>query len=289
MSEPRFFAPPRPLDVAGMAALTGAAVAAPGAGTLSITGVAAPERAGPADAAAFGAATPDESLRRTRAGVCLVTPGRAPHAPAGAAVLEVADPEAALAAIALALQPDALRPHGAYGSGIAASAMIHPTARLEADVSVDPGAVIGPGSEIGAGTVIGANAVIGAEVRIGRLCSLGPGASLTHALVGDRVVVHAGARIGEGGLAVGPGGRRRGLPPLGRVVIQDDVHVGAGCTIDRGALRDTVIGEGARIDSLVRVGREATVGRHCIVAAQSVIGSGALLADGTVVGAAQAG
>jgi UDP-3-O-[3-hydroxymyristoyl] glucosamine N-acyltransferase len=108
-------------------------------------------------------------------------------------------------------------------------------------------------------------------------------------LVGDRVVVHAGARIGESGLAVGPGGRRRALPPIGRVVIQDDVHVGAGSTIDRGALRDTVIGEGARIDSLVRVGHDATVGRHCIVAAQSVIGSGARLADGTVVGAPQAG
>lgn len=287
MSEPRFFDPPRPLDVAGIAALTGARVAAAGSADLRIAGIALPERAGPTDIVAFSAGVPDASLLRTRAGACFVTAGRARFAPAGTAVIEVADPEAALATVALALQPDAVRPHAAYGSGIAPSATIHPTARLEPDVSVDPGAVVGAGSEIGTGTVIGANAVIGAEVRIGRFCSLGPGASLTHVLVGDRVVVHAGARIGESGLAAGAAGRRGGLPPLGRVIIQDGVHVGAGSTIDRGALRDTVIGEGARLDAQVRVCRDATVGRHCVVAAQTVIGGGATLADEAVVGAAQ--
>lgn len=284
MSEPRFFAPPRPLDLAAAAALTGADILTRGAGDLEITGVASLERAGPADAAAFGPGASETAMRRTRAGLCFVAPGALHLVPAGAAALEVAEPEAALAATALALQPDAVRPHAAYGSGVAPSALVHPTARLEPDVSVDPGAVVGAGSEVGSGTVIGANVVIGAEVRIGRFCSLGPGASVTHALIGDRVVLHAGARIGEGGLAAG--GSR--LPPLGRVVIQDDVHVGAGTAIDRGALGDTVIGEGARIDALVRIGRDATVGRHCIVAAQSVIGRGTRLADGAVVGAAQA-
>ena len=134
---------------------------------------------------------------------------------------------------------------------------VHPTARLEHGVTVDPGAVIGPGAEIGAGSVIAANAVIGPGVRIGRDCSIGAGASLMHALIGDRVIIHPGCRIGQDGFGFLPdrGGPIK-IPQTRRVIIQDDVEIGANTTIDRGGTRDTVIGEGTKIDNLVQIGAQ---------------------------------
>src|SRR5204863_3319156 len=144
-------------------------------------------------------------------------------------------------------------------------ATVHPTARVENGVSIDPGAVVGAGAEIGAGTVIAANAVIGPGVRIGRNCAIGAGASIVYALIGDRVIIHPGCRIGQDGFGflMGPKGHAK-VPQVGRVIIQDDVEIGANTTIDRGAIRDTVIGEGTKIDNLVQIGHNVVIGRHCV-------------------------
>ena len=117
-------------------------------------------------------------------------------------------------------------------------------------MTIDPGAVIGPRAEIGAGTVIGAGAVIGSNVHIGRDSAIGSGASIIHALIGDRVIVHPGCRIGQDGFGyvMGAAGHVK-VPQIGRVIIQDDVEIGANTTIDRGAMSDTVIGEGTKIDN----------------------------------------
>jgi UDP-3-O-[3-hydroxymyristoyl] glucosamine N-acyltransferase len=162
---------------------------------------------------------------------------------------------------------------------------VHPTARLEGGVTIDPGAVIGAGAEIGSGTVIGANAVIGTQVRIGRDCAIGPNASITYALIGDRVIVHAGCRIGQDGFGfvMGPGGHRK-IPQIGRVMIQDDVEIGAGTSIDRGGLRDTVIGEGTKIDNQVQIGHNVVIGRHCVLVAQVGIAGSVVLEDYVVLG-----
>jgi UDP-3-O-[3-hydroxymyristoyl] glucosamine N-acyltransferase len=123
-------------------------------------------------------------------------------------------------------------------------------------------------------------------VRIGRDCSIGPHASLIHALVGDRVIVHGGCRIGQDGFGyiMGPRGHRK-VPQIGRVIIQDDVEIGAGTTIDRGANRDTVIGEGTKIDNLVQIGHNVTIGRHCILVAQTGISGSVTIEDFVVLGA----
>jgi UDP-3-O-[3-hydroxymyristoyl] glucosamine N-acyltransferase len=110
-------------------------------------------------------------------------------------------------------------------------------------------------------------AVIGPDVRIGRDCWIGASASLTNALLGDRVMVHAGCRIGQDGPGQGQPGRSDKSPQLSRVILQDQVVVGANCTIDRGGGGDTVIGEGTNIDNLVRVGSGVMVGRHCKIVA----------------------
>jgi UDP-3-O-[3-hydroxymyristoyl] glucosamine N-acyltransferase len=179
-----------------------------------------------------------------------------------------------------------VRPGSSFGaSGVSPGAFVHATARLEQGVTVDPGAVIGPQAEVGAGTVIGSQAVLGPQVRVGRDCSIGPNVTLLNTLVGNRVILHPGVKTGQDGFgfAMGPGGHRK-VPQIGRVIIQDDVEIGANTTIDRGASRDTVIGEGTKIDNLVQIGHNVVIGRHCVIVAQVGISGSATLEDFVVLG-----
>jgi UDP-3-O-[3-hydroxymyristoyl] glucosamine N-acyltransferase len=152
-------------------------------------------------------------------------------------------------------------------------------------VTVDPGAVIGAGAEVGSGTVIGAGAAIGVKVRIGRDCAIGPNATIMHALIGDRVIIHPGCAIGQDGFGFvrGPRGAHK-VPQVGRVIIQDDVEIGANCTIDRGAIRDTVIGEGSKIDNMVHIAHNVSIGRHCLLAGQVGISGSSTVEDGVMMG-----
>ena len=140
-------------------------------------------------------------------------------------------------------------------------------------------------AEIGRGTRVAAGAVIGYRCMVGRDCYIGPGASVTHALLGNRVVIHAGVRIGQDGFgfAMGAHGHLK-VPQIGRVIIQDDVEIGANTCVDRGALNDTVIGEGSKIDNLVQIGHNAVLGRHCVIVGQTGIAGSAVLEDFVVMG-----
>jgi UDP-3-O-[3-hydroxymyristoyl] glucosamine N-acyltransferase len=206
--------------------------------------------------------------------------------PARVAALRVREPYRAFIIIAHALFPAAQRPSSLFGAeGIAAGATAHPTARLEQGVTVDPGVVIGAGAEIGAGSVIAANAVVGAGVRIGRQCAIGAGASLMHTLVGDRVIIHPGCRIGQDGFGfVRDGKSAIKIPQTRRVIIQDDVEIGANTVIDRGSTRDTVIGEGTKIDNLVQIGHNCVIGRHCFIVSQTGISGSVEVADCVMLG-----
>lgn len=284
MTEPRFFPPPQPLDLQALVALTGARRAR-GPEDASITGVAPIGWAGPSDAASLSGSEDAEAVGCSLAGVVFASAEFEELAPEGAVALITPEPARALAQVAAALFPSALRPQPVFGEGVAPGAVIHPEAKLENDVTVDPGAVVGPRAEIGCGAVICANAVIGADVRLGRGSVVGPGATIVHALIGDRVIIRQGARIGQDGVALASGsGGHAQVPQTGRAIVQDDVQIGANATVDRGADRDTVIGEGAKIDNLVRIGHNVTVGRHCVVLARSQVPPGATLDDFEVVG-----
>ncbi len=287
MSEPAFFPLPSPLSLAEVAALSGARLLpAPDADGRQIRGVGPLTDAGPSDLAFFDSPRYVEAFRASRAGACITIERLAVDAPAGMAILIAARPAHAFVAVTRTLFPLALRPQPVFGhSGVTPGAFIHPTARLEDGVTVDPGAVIGPNTEIGSGSVICANAVIGPQVRIGRDCAIGPGATVLHALVGNRAIIHAGARIGQDGFGFQPGaGGHLKVPQIGRVVIQDDVEIGANSTIDRGALRDTVIGEGSKIDNLVQIAHNVVIGRHCIVVSQTGISGSTTLGDYVMLG-----
>jgi UDP-3-O-[3-hydroxymyristoyl] glucosamine N-acyltransferase len=184
------------------------------------------------------------------------------------------------------LYPDATRPQSSFGeSGVSAHALVHPTARLGEGVAIDPGAIVGPGAEIGAGSRIGAYSIVGPGVRIGRDCAIASQVTVTHAVLGDRVILHPGVRIGQDGFGyvMGPQGHLK-VPQLGRVIVGDDVEVGANSTIDRGSGRDTLIGEGTKIDNLVQIAHNVTIGKHCVIVAQVGIAGSTTLEDFVAVG-----
>ena len=221
-------------------------------------------------------------LKATRAKACLVAPAFAAQLPFATAALVTAEPYRGFALALRLFYPEALYPKAARGESGEA---IDPTAELEEGVIVEPGAIIGAQARIGRGTRIAAGSVVGYRVSIGRDCYVGPLATLVHALVGDRVIVHSGARIGQDGFgfAMSPRGHVK-VPQIGRVVIQDDVEIGAGTTVDRGALKDTIIGEGSKIDNLVQIGHNVIIGRHCVIVAQTGIAGSTELGDFVVMG-----
>jgi UDP-3-O-[3-hydroxymyristoyl] glucosamine N-acyltransferase len=231
-----------------------------------------------------------DALAITRAGACFISPSFEAKAPQGLTVLVTPEPYRAFVAVTRALFPDALRPTSLFGvSGRSKDAHVHLSAHLEANVTVDPLAVIGAAAEIGAGTVIAAGAVVGPGVCIGRDCAIGAGATVQHALIGDRVIIHPGTRIGQDGFGYlpSPQGHQK-IPQTRRVIIQDDVEIGANSTIDRGSSRDTIIGEGTKIDNLVQIGHNCSIGRHCIIVSQVGI-SGSVKVGDYVMMAGKAG
>lgn len=285
MSEPVFLRYARGLTLEEVVGLTGAELPAAAARTRRLGNVAALDMAGPSDLAFFDKKSLAAAAAATNAGACLTTAALAKELPARVVPLVVHEPYRAFVMVARALFPHALRPSSLYEARDAAGAHIHASARLEGGVIVEPGAVIGPRAEIGAGTVIAATAVIGSEVRIGRDCAIGAGASISNALLGDRVIIHPGCHIGQDGFGFVMGGEGHlKVPQVGRVIIQDDVEIGAGTTVDRGAIRDTVIGEGTKIDNLVQVGHNVSIGRHCVLVAQTGISGSSTLEDFVVLG-----
>jgi UDP-3-O-[3-hydroxymyristoyl] glucosamine N-acyltransferase len=277
---------PRALTIEEIAALTGTNPRAGDPLDRRISNIAPLDTAVGADISFLDKARFLDALATTRAGACFISPRFEAKAPQGLAVLVTPEPYRAFVAVTRALFPDALRPSSLFGvRGRSKDAHVHPSARLEANVTVDPLAVISAHAEIGAGTVIAAGAVVGPGVCIGRDCAIGSGATIQHALIGDRVIIHPGVRIGQDGFGYLPSSKgHQKIPQTRRVIIQDDVEIGANSTIDRGATRDTVIGEGTKIDNLVQIAHNCSIGRHCLIAAQTGISGSVKVGDYVMMG-----
>jgi UDP-3-O-[3-hydroxymyristoyl] glucosamine N-acyltransferase len=284
MEHPGFFERAAPIRLEALAQMVGAHI---GSGADPATLI--HDVRGLADAGAGHVTFVDNrrylgQLGLTRATACLVAPAFAPRVPEGVVALVTAHPYRGFAVALHHFYPEATMPKAAM-TRVGDDPPIHPTARLEEGVRIEPGAIVGREVQIGRGTTIAAGAVIGYRVAIGRGSYVGPSASVTHALVGDRVILHAGVRIGQDGFgfAMGPGGHLK-VPQIGRVIIQDDVEIGANSCVDRGALRDTVIGEGTKIDNLVQIGHNVVIGGHCVIAGQAGISGSSELGDFVVMG-----
>ncbi len=221
-----------------------------------------------------------EAMKVTAAGAVIVHPKMAAQVPQGSVAIVTTEPYAAWARVCGLFHP--LPP---ITAGVHPSAVVSPEARVHPTAEIGPLAVIGARVEIGPRCRIASFAAIGDGVVLGTDCRIGAHASLSHALLGDRVVIYPGARIGQDGFgfAVTPEGYLS-VPQLGRVVIEDDVEVGANTTIDRGSLHDTVIGAGSRLDNLVQIGHNVQLGRGCVIVAQAGISGSTTLEDHVMLG-----
>lgn len=286
MTDPVFFEPSRLFTAGEIAVLTGAELRTPDLAANTVSALA------PADQGGEGTLIFVEGRRNAAliegidAAALLCTDDVSASARPGVAILVSRRPQQDFAAVGRLLFPSSARPAPLSGeTGISSAAHIHADARIEEGAVIEPGAVIGPGVAIGSGTVIAPNAVIAANCRVGRDSYIGPGVSVQSALIGNRVIIHGGARIGQDGFGfvAGSTGPEK-VPQIGRVVIQDDVEIGANTTVDRGTLSDTVIGEGTKIDNLVQIAHNVRIGRACLIAGLCGISGSVTLGDGVMLG-----
>jgi UDP-3-O-[3-hydroxymyristoyl] glucosamine N-acyltransferase len=283
MRDTRFFPAPAPLRLAEVAGLVGAKLLR-GDPDLTILGAGSLETASEGELSFLDNPKYVRHLATTHATACLCQQRYADRVPEHVAVLETSEPYRAYSLYLARAFPGALKPSGFFGSQ-QESGTVHPRARLEDGVRVEPGAVVGAHAEIGAGTIVSAGAVIGEAVAIGRDCHVGANAVIQHALIGNRVILHPGVAIGQDGFGFAPCPRGHlKVPQIGRVIIQDDVEIGANTTIDRGANRDTVVGEGTKIDNQVQIAHNVEIGRQCIIVAQVGISGSVRLGDFVAIG-----
>ncbi len=202
-------------------------------------------------------------FKETKAGACFVHPKIAPHAPKSVICLTSTNPYKAYALAAQMFYPETMDCEDIHAS-----------------------AVIGDNVQLGKNCKVGANAVIGDGVIIGDYCDIGANSTLSHCILGNNVAIYPGAQIGQRGFgfAIDPATGFTTVPQLGRVIIEDDVEVGANSTIDRGAGPDTVIGRGTRIDNLVQIGHNVKIGECCVMVAQSGIAGSTELGNFVMVG-----
>ena len=270
--DPRFYDISAPLTLDALAGIALAEKPAAG-GAKIVSGIAALEDAGPSEASFLDfsamskgldkSAEYKEKLKSCKAGACFVKPESAGLLPPHITALVSADPRMSYMMAAGYFYRDRSEP-----SGISPHAVIAPTAKIGEDVSIGPFAVIGEGVEIGPGTRVHPHAVI------------------THAIVGARCAILEGAVIGSAGFGWHSGSAgHKWVPQLGRVILGDDVFVGACACIDRGASGDTTIGDGTKLDALVKIGHNCRIGRHCVFAGMSGVAGSTAIGDWVLLGA----
>lgn len=219
-------------------------------------------------------------LAATKAAAVIVHPDMAASVPETAVAVVSPDPQVAFARVAEMFHPlPPLRP------GVHPTAVVAESARVDPTAEVGPYVVIGDNATVGAYTRIAPFVSIGDGVSVGRHVRISSHASVSHALVGDRVYIYPGVRIGQDGFgfAVTSEGFLT-IPQVGRVIVGDDVEIGANTTIDRGALEDTVIGAGTRLDNLVQIGHNVRIGRACVIVAQVGIAGSTVVEDQVMIG-----
>jgi len=277
MGDARFYTRTGPHSLAAIAAVAkGTAPAI----EKAFSGVAPLQSAGPDQVSFLDNRRYAVALEKTMAGAVIVHPNMLDRVPATTIPITTTAVYEAWARVAALFHP-APPPC----PGVHASAVIAETALVDPSAEIGPYVVIEADAEISSGCRVGPFVSIGRGVVVGPDCRIGAHASLSHALLGARVFVYPGARIGQEGFSFAT--TKTGflsIPQLGRVIVEDDVEVGANTTIDRGSTRDTIIGAGSRLDNLVQVGHNVRLGRCCVIVAQVGIAGSTTLDDFVQVG-----
>jgi UDP-3-O-[3-hydroxymyristoyl] glucosamine N-acyltransferase len=279
--DPRFFARTGPHT---LAAVVDAARGEAPPRRLLLTGVAPLQTAGPDQVSFLDNKKYLSALEQTRAGAVIVRADLAASVPKDAVAIVSDQPYEGWARVAALFHPlPPIRP------GVHATAVVSDDAVIDPTAEIGPYAVIGARARLGRRCRVGAHTVIGEGVEIDQDCRIGAHVTLSHALLGCRVVIYPGARIGQDGFGFAMTDQGfLSVPQLGRVILEDDVEIGANTAIDRGSAQDTVIGAGSRLDNMIQIGHNVRMGRCCVVVAQAGISGSTELEDFVVV-AAQAG
>lgn len=279
MTDDRFYDRSGPFTLARIAAEIGADIEKGTNAEMPLRDVAALEGAGAGDVSIFSDIKFANAFVITNAGL-VITSDKLAALPHGVPLLVVPNPRLAFAQVGHLFYPQ--QPPVA---GLRPVQPVHPTAQVGAGTEIAPGAEIGPGAIIGANCIIGNNAVIGRGVVIGDDCRIGANCVLSHALIGNRVILGPNNSIGNQGFSFVPSltGLLR-VPQLGRVIIEDDVEFGSNCTVDRGAIGDTHIERGVRCDSLVHVAHNVRIGHHALIAGQAGIAGSTTIGPMVLIG-----
>jgi UDP-3-O-[3-hydroxymyristoyl] glucosamine N-acyltransferase len=279
MADPRFYDNRGPFTLAEVCARVGIELPPGADGSAKIEDVASLTGAAPAHLTFYLGKSSAAEFAQTSAGFCFVpASGKRSESPPETVVIPCESVSYAFAAAIELFYPTSSL------SVWSQQMPIDPSAEIGERVFLGPGVVIGPHAQIGDDTRIGPNTVIGPGVAIGQNCEIASNVTISHSYIGDRVLILPGAQIGQPGFgfATNADGHYK-IPQLGRVIVQDEVEIGSCVTVDRGALGDTVIGEGTKIDNLVQIGHNVRIGRHCIIVSQTGISGSSTLGDFVVL------
>jgi UDP-3-O-[3-hydroxymyristoyl] glucosamine N-acyltransferase len=280
MPDARFFTRRGPFTIGSLAAIIGAEVGQGSDPARLVADVAPLDTAGPDDLSFLDNVKYVGAFEASSAGACIIGKRAGLRAPAGMAMLVADEPYKAYALAAQAFYPETVSTGNVHPA-----AHVDPSAVIGPDCDIAAGVVIEAGARLGARCSIGANAVVGRNVEIGNDSHIGMCVSLSHCRIGDRVRLHPGVRIGQDGFGFAPDPRGHvKVPQLGRVIVGDDVEIGANSTVDRGSGPDTVIGDGTWIDNLVQIGHNVRMGRGCIMAGQAGISGSTHVGDFVAIG-----
>ncbi|MGN6538740.1 MAG: UDP-3-O-(3-hydroxymyristoyl)glucosamine N-acyltransferase [Mesorhizobium sp.] len=286
MKDPVFFVPSRRYTVAEVANLTGSELSNSAYSETVIETIASAGDGG-GSALVFVEGKRNIGMMATLHAAAVLCPREfADKAPTGVAVLVNPRPQQAFAMIGRLMFPAAATPDTLTSeTGVSPRAHVDASAYIEPGAIIEAGAVVGPDAAIGSGTIVAPNAVVGHSCRVGRDSYIGPNVSVRYALIGNRVVIHGGAQIGQDGFGfVGGAKGPERIPQIGRVIIQDDVEIGSNTTVDRGAMADTIIGEGTKIDNLVQIAHNVRIGRGCLIAGHCGISGSVTIGDFVMLG-----
>jgi UDP-3-O-[3-hydroxymyristoyl] glucosamine N-acyltransferase len=249
---------------------------------ISITGVATLEEAESSELSFLGSDAFLKQFARTRAGAVLVQKSVKLDPSSRTVTLIVDDADLALARV---LELFA-QPHQRPPPGVDPLARVDPQALIGPDVAIGPFSYVGPGAQIGGGSIIHPQVFIGAEVEIGPQCEIFPNVTIRERIkIGARVIIHAGSALGTDGFGYRwDGSRHAKIPHIGTVIIEDDVEIGSCVCIDRAKFAATRIGRGTKIDNLVQVAHNVTIGPHCILVGQAGLAGSTTLGTGVVLG-----
>jgi UDP-3-O-[3-hydroxymyristoyl] glucosamine N-acyltransferase len=280
LSDPRFFQRAGPFTLAQIAERVGGELVDDQTAANVVSDIAPLEDAQTDQLSFFDNKRYLDVLAASTAGACLIAKAMLDRAPHGMALIRCADPYLAFAKAAQLFYPP-LPPE----AGIAETAAIEDGAEIGEGCRIDHQAVVLAGARLGARCHVEAGALIGRGVVLGDDCVIGHAATVEYSVLGNRVHVYAGARVGtEGfGFAIGPEGAVR-IPHTGRVIVEDDVEIGANTTVDRGTAGDTFIGRGSMIDNQVQIAHNVRIGRGCILAGQVGLAGSVQVGDYAMLG-----